>query len=182
MPAYLYMLLHEFVTHLGFVFAAVMHSGPSEKYNQKHFFSLLAFICLTASAFWYRGKPANTATIVTYALGFTAALLTAGLAYFYAKRALRKIEQGARQSEADQGPGTLQTVSSRPSHQSHKSQNGTVYQGSSDDAELLGQPMLLRQPGSNAEVESPSRSADSSPSQRSALLPHPRLAADIESR
>ena len=125
-----------------------------------------------------RGKPANTATIVTYTLGFTAAALTAGLAYFYAKRALRKIEQRARVQEIGVAPGILQAEASV---RQLKAENGVAYQDGADEAERSGEPMLLEQHRNNASSGSPSMSEDNSPSQRRALLLHTPLAADIES-
>ena len=122
----------------------------------------------------YRGKPANTATIVTYTLGFTAAALTAGLAYFYAKRALRKIEQRALQPGVDAPPGVL-LLDDDAGHP--KPSNSGPNQESSYEAELSGQAMLLQQHSSNTEPDS---SIIMSPSQRSTLLQHPRHAADDE--
>ena len=121
-----------------------------------------------------RGKPANTATIVTYTLGFTAAALTAGLAYFYAKRALRKIEQRALQPEVDVPPDVLlMDDDARHPRPSHSGPN----QESSYEAELSGQAMLLQQHSSNTEPDSPTIM---SPSQCSTLLQHTQHTADIE--
>ena len=126
----------------------------------------------------HRGKPANTATVVTYTLGFTAAALTAGLAYFYAKQALRKIEQQARVQEVDVPPGIPQAdISARQP----KAENGVAYQDSSDEPQHSGEPILLEQHNSDAAPGSPSLSDDNSPSQRRALLPRAPLTADIES-
>ena len=125
----------------------------------------------------YRGKPANTATIVTYTLGFTAAALTAGLAYFYAKRALRKIEQQALQPEVDVPPDVL-LIDDDPRHP--KPQHIGPDQHSSYEAELSGQAMLLQQHSSNSEPDSPTISDSMSPSQRSTLLQYTRHTADIE--
>lgn len=124
-----------------------------------------------------RGKPANAAMIVTYTLGFTAAALTAGLAYFYAKRALRKIEQRALQPEADVPPGVLEIVSD---DRQPKTQNVGPDHETSYEAELSGQPMLLQQHCSNTDLDSPTASDSASPSQRSTLLQHTRLVTDIE--
>ena len=125
----------------------------------------------------YRGKPANTATIVTYTLGFTAAALTAGLAYFYAKRALHKIEQRALPPEINVPPGVLLTDDDAR-HQ--KPPNNGLNQESSYQAELSGQAMLLQPHSSNTEPDSPTILASTSPSQRSTLLQHTRHPADIE--
>lgn len=124
-----------------------------------------------------RGKPANTATVVTYTLGFTAAALTAGLAYFYAKRALRKIEQRALQPEADVPPDVL-LIDDDARHP--KPHHVGFDQDISYEAELSGQAMLLQQQSSNTEPDSPATSDSMSPSQRSTLLQHTRHTADIE--
>lgn len=121
------------------------------------------------------GKPANTATIVTYTLGFTAAALTAGLAYFYAKRALRKIEQRALQSEVDVPPGLLEIHGdSRQPNQA-----GAPDQDHSLGAKLPGQPMLSEQQ-SNADIHSPSVEGSTECSPHDTLLQHTRMVADIE--
>ena len=126
-----------------------------------------------------RGKPANTATIVSYTLGFTAATLTAGLAYFYAKKALRKIEQRASQSEVDVPPGVLLMVDDA---RHPKPPNSGPDQESSYEAELSGQAqsLLLQQHSSNSEPDSPVMSDSVSPSQHSTLLQHTQHTADVE--
>ena len=125
----------------------------------------------------YRGKPANTATIVTYTLGFTAAALTAGLAYYYAKRAMRIIEQRALQPEVDVPPGVL-LLNDDARHP--KPSTSGPDQESSYEAELSGQARLLQQHSSNNEPDSPVISDSMSPSQHSTLLQYTRHAADIE--
>lgn len=125
---------------------------------------------------WYRGKPANTATIVTYTLGCTAAALTAGLAYFYAKRALHKLEQRAVNPETNEPPGVLLTDDDAR----HPKANNGLNQESSYEAELSGQAMLLLQHSSNTEPDSSTISDSTSPSQRSTLLQHTWHTADIE--
>ena len=125
----------------------------------------------------YRGKPANTATIVTYTLGFTAAALTAGLAYYYAKRALRIIEQRALQPEVDVPPDVL-LLNDDARHL--KPSTSGPDQDSSYEAELSGQARLLQQHSSNNEPDSPVISDSMSPSQHSTLLQYTRHAADIE--
>lgn len=119
------------------------------------------------------GKPANTATIVTYTLGFMAAALTAGLAYFYAKRALHKIEQRVQQHNSD-NPQGVQSNMRNSRLKVRMDERGVTL----DEA---GQSMLLQQPRSDADAESPTVCDDTSHSQRRLLQSGSLLAADIES-
>ena len=131
-----------------------------------------------------RGKPANTATVVTYTLGFSAAALVAGLAYFYAKRALRKIEQRAQQQDAALPPPTLQDNSTTQSRTKSSLQDLHIQEG------LIRQhsqePMLAQQQNSflrtdSVDSDSPSAPNSMSPSRRRLLPTSNRFAADIES-
>ncbi|KAA6423797.1 MAG: hypothetical protein FRX49_06368 [Trebouxia sp. A1-2] len=121
------------------------------------------------------GKPANTATIVTYTLGFTAATLVAGLAYFYAKRALRKIEQQAQQQDANT-PRPLLQSSAGNARRKAVNDEAALDACNSDET---GQPMLLQQHRSG--LESPITSDGHSPSQRRLLHPGREVTAEIES-
>ncbi|KAL0026478.1 hypothetical protein WJX77_001389 [Trebouxia sp. C0004] len=126
------------------------------------------------------GKPANTATIVTYTLGFTAAALVAGLAYFYAKRALRKIEQQAQQQDAITPQPFLQDSAgnARPKAISDEAALDAL------NSDETGQPMLLQQQHRSdldEAVESPTTSDGDSPSQHRLLHPGCEVTAEIES-
>lgn len=112
---------------------------------------------------------------MTYTLGFTAAALVAGLAYFYAKRALRKIEQQAQQQDASTPEPLLQDSAGNPR-----------LKAMTDEAALdaTGQPMLLQQrPRSDLDeaVEYRITSDGHSPSQRRLLHPGREVTAEIES-
>jgi len=127
-----------------------------------------------------RGKPANTATIVTYTLGFTAAALVAGLAYFYAKRALRKIEQQAQQQDANTPQSFLQNSTG------NARSKATTDEAALDalNSDETGQPMLLQQQHRSdvdEDVEYPTTSNGYSPSQHRLLHPGHEMTAEIES-
>lgn len=126
-----------------------------------------------------RGKPANTATIVTYTLGFTAAALVGGLAYFYAKRALHTIEQRAQQQDVGV-QGVLQSIAINQSRPKSTTDGASMDGGNSDEQ---GQPMLPQQHRSEIDdsSDSPTMSDDISPTHRRLLQPSLRLAADIKS-
>ena len=112
---------------------------------------------------------------MTYTLGFTAAALVAGLAYFYAKRALRKIEQQAQQ-DANTPQRLLQDSAGNPRPKA-------ITDEAALNSDETGQPMLLQQrPRSDLDeaVESPTTS-DHSPSQRRLLHPGREVTAEIES-
>jgi len=116
---------------------------------------------------------------VTYTLGFTAAALVAGLAYFYAKRALRKIEQQAQQQDANTPELLLQGSAGNPRPKAITDEAALDALNSDE----TGQPMLLQQrPRSDLDeaVESPTTS-DHSPSQRRLLHPGREVTAEIES-
>ena len=117
---------------------------------------------------------------MTYTLGFTAAALVAGLAYFYAKRALHKIEQQAQQQDANTPQPLLQnsTGSAGPKAINDEAALDAL---NSDEP---GQPMLLQQQHRsdlNDPVESPTTSDVDSPSQRRLLHPGHEVTAEIES-
>jgi len=113
---------------------------------------------------------------VTYTLGFTAAALVAGLAYFYAKRALRKIEQQAQQ-DANTPQRLLQDSAGNPRPKA-------ITDEAALNSDETGQPMLLQQRHRidlDDAVESPSTSDGYSPSQRRLLHPGREVTAEIES-
>ena len=112
---------------------------------------------------------------MTYTLGFTAAALTAGLAYFYAKRALRKIEQRALQSEVDVPPGLVEI----DGDSGQPNQAGAPDQDHSPGAKLSGQPLLSQQQ-SNLDIDSATAAGSMDSSPHSTLLQHTRMVADIE--
>ena len=102
-----------------------------------------------------------------------AAALTAGLAYFYAKRALHKIEQRVQQHNSD-NPQGVQSNMRNSRLKVRMDERGVTL----DEA---GQSMLLQQPRSDADAESPTVCDDTSHSQRRLLQSGSLLAADIES-
>lgn len=112
---------------------------------------------------------------MTYTLGFTAATLVAGLAYFYAKRALRKIEQQAQQQDANT-PRPLLQSSAGNARRKAVNDEAALDACNSDET---GQPMLLQQHRSG--LESPITSDGHSPSQRRLLHPGREVTAEIES-
>ncbi len=114
---------------------------------------------------------------MTYTLGFTAAALVAGLAYFYAKRALRKIEQQAQQQDANTPEPLLQESAGNPRLKA-------ITDEAAFNSDVTGQPMLLQQrPRSDFDeaVESPTTSDGHSASQRRLLHPGREVTAEIES-
>ncbi len=115
---------------------------------------------------------------MTYTLGFTAAALVAGLAYFYAKRALRKIEQQAQQ-DANTPQPLLQDSAGNPRPKAITDEAAL----DSLNLDETGQPMLLQQrhrSDVDDAVESPSTSDGYSPSQRRLLHPDREVTAEIE--
>lgn len=127
-----------------------------------------------------RGKPANTATVVTYTLGFTAAALVAGLAYFYAKRALLKIEQRAQPLGNSIAPPLWQNAPS------NTGQSKVTTEAASEDdldSDQSGQPMLLQQHRRDVDEDRASLavSDEDSPSQHKLLHSSHHMAADSES-
>ncbi len=117
---------------------------------------------------------------MTYTLGFTAAALVAGLAYFYAKRALRKIEQQAQQQDANTPQPFLQNSTG------NARSKATTDEASLDalNSDETGQPMLLQQQHRSdvdEDVEYPTTSDGYSPSQHRLLHPGHEMTAEIES-
>lgn len=115
-----------------------------------------------------RGKKVNTATVVTYTLGFTAAALVAILGYVYANRALQKIQ--ARAQSSPDGQHSALTSDSNGFAAIAGAQPGaadqwqaTAAHGASSDSQ---QAMLAE--GTSYAADSPTASA-SSPSQHRLL-------------
>ena len=116
-----------------------------------------------------RGEKVNTATKVTYSLGFTAAFLTALLGYVYAKRALHKIQARAQRPVLDHAhdPHSSASALSEPAgtHASVCSERApgidAALSGSSRQHVLSHQSEAL-----NYAAESPTSSSDSSPTHR----------------
>ena len=120
---------------------------------------------------------------MTYTLGFSAAILVGGLAYFYAKRALRKIEQRAQaqEQEAVVPPARLQGDTLIPIRQKSglpNFQEGLIRQQSQEP--MLAQQYTSMLRTASGDSSSPISSASRSPSHRRLLSPTHRFAADIE--
>ena len=120
-----------------------------------------------------RGKKVNTATIVTYTLGFTAAALVAILGYVYANRALRKIQ--ARANRPQNGQDSTLNGSAI-----HFSSAGNVFERLQDspmDSSPRSRQDMLSQEATYA-AQSPRFSASSSPTQERLLQPGAQLVLD----
>lgn len=120
-----------------------------------------------------RGKKVNTATIVTYTLGFTAAVLVAILGYVYANRALQKIQARANRPQNGQGSALNGSATDFTSA-------GNVFgrlQDSPVDSSPGSRQDVLSQEATYA-AQSPMFSASSSPTQQRLLQPGPQVVAD----
>ena len=121
-----------------------------------------------------RGKKVNTATIVTYTIGFTAAALVAVLGYVYANRALRKIQARANRPLEDQGfAGGLSEYAPAAAAAGTFGQLQGLSEVSAESSPDSRQAMLSQ--ATNYPADSPTNSTNHSPSQRRLLDPTPHV-------